>query len=249
MQKVLISEHRVGARIYTHPFEAALPGDRILNLSGKDVAMFCDFDGTITVGDVVDILLEQLADPQWRDIEKRWEEGEIDDCQCMSRQIALIRGNWQDIVRVLDTIEMDAHFKSFVEQCNQIDIPIYIGSNGLDRVINYFFAREGVKVKDIWSYRLIESNRQWSLEFPADKPRSICQAPNSVACKCALLDSHLNRVENNYRIVIGDSRSDFCWVQKADFVFAKSKLAQYCADSDINHARFTDFADISKYLF
>ena len=73
--------------------------------------MFCDFDGTITIGDVTDILLEQLADPQWHAIEKRWENGEIDDCQCMAEQISLIRGDWRDIVRVLDTIEIDPEFQ------------------------------------------------------------------------------------------------------------------------------------------
>jgi len=223
-------------------------GAKMLDGSHQNIAMFCDFDGTITVGDVVDILLEQLADPQWRVIEKRWENDEIDDCECMSQQISLIRGDWRDIVRVLDTIEMDAHFKSFVEQCNQACIPIYVGSNGLDRVINYFFAREGIKVKDIWSYRLIESNSQWSLEFPHGQPRGVCQAANSVACKCTLLESHLAGAENTYRVVIGDSRSDFCWVQKADFVFAKSKLAQHCRDKQINHLSFTNFADINRYL-
>jgi len=222
-----------------------------LDASDKKIAVFCDFDGTITIGDVVDILLEELADPQWKVIEKRWENGEIADCECMSEQISLIRGSWQDITKVLDRIDLDAHFKSFIEQCKKASMPVYIGSNGLDRVIDYFFAREGIKVNGVWAYGLIESSNGWSLEFRSNQPRGICQVPNSIVCKCELLESYPSGAErkNSYRIVIGDSRSDFCWVHKADFVFAKSKLAQYCAKNNINYASFTDFADISQSLF
>jgi len=218
------------------------------NIGVKQVSMFCDFDGTISVGDVVDILLEELADPQWRVIEQRWENGEIDDCQCMSEQISLIHGRWSDITKVLDTIQIDPHFKSFVDQCNRANIPVYIGSNGLDKVIAYFLERENIKVEDIWSYRLIQSNSQWSLAFPEGQARGVCQTPGSVACKCALVEAHRQESQDIYRIVVGDSKSDFCWVQKADFVFAKSKLAMYCQEKQIDHLSFTNFADISHSL-
>src|ERR1700678_3886670 len=122
MQKVL-TDNRTDVQVVIPKGQTKMP-----DFSGKQISVFCDFDGTISVGDVVDILLEELADPQWRVIEQRWENGEIDDCQCMSQQIALIRADWSDITKVLDTIQIDTHFKSFVEQCNQANIPVYIGS-------------------------------------------------------------------------------------------------------------------------
>ena len=82
------------------------------DLSGKQISMFCDFDGTISIGDVTDILLEQLANPNWHIIEERWQAGELDDYECMAQQISLINGNWQDIVSVLEKIKLDENFKS-----------------------------------------------------------------------------------------------------------------------------------------
>ena len=31
---------------------------------------FCDFDGTVTKEDVIDRILEEFADPMWKDIER-----------------------------------------------------------------------------------------------------------------------------------------------------------------------------------
>ncbi len=224
----------------------------MLDLAGRQPVIYCDFDGTVTTTDVTDVLLEKLAHPRWQEIEERWVKGEIDDCQCMAQQIALIHGNWQDIVQVLDTIKIDPYFKSFIALCKKASLPIYIGSNGIDRVISHILNRENIQVEGTWSYHLIESGQGWSLQFPQCDGRDFCHVPHSVACKCALLDKHksagkIGNVEP-YRIVIGDSKSDFCWSNKADLVFGKAKLAGYCVERELNHLPFVDFSQINSEL-
>jgi 2-hydroxy-3-keto-5-methylthiopentenyl-1-phosphate phosphatase len=220
----------------------------LVEMEDRPIEVFCDFDGTITTGDVTDLLLEHLAEPAWQEIEQRWLDGKIDDCECMAQQIALIRGAWKNIAEVIDGgITIDPHFKSFISLCNQQDIPVHIGSSGLDMVIKYILDREGIKVNGFWAYKLIEANNSWSLEFPQTGHRERCRTPNSAACKCTLLDNKLTHFQP-YRIVIGDSKSDFCWSNKADFVFAKAKLAQYCAEENIMHQPFVDFSQINDQL-
>src|SRR5271155_2356634 len=107
--------------------------------------IFCDFDGTITTGDTVDILLESLADPAWKDIEAQWEEGEIGSRECMARQIPLIRGGWNAVLEVLNTVQVDKTFSTFVSWCRQQKIPVFVVSDGLDKVIEYLLAREGMR--------------------------------------------------------------------------------------------------------
>jgi 2-hydroxy-3-keto-5-methylthiopentenyl-1-phosphate phosphatase len=220
----------------------------ILDLGDRPTVVFCDFDGTVTTSDVTDVLLQQLAHPSWQEIEERWLSGDIDDCQCMAQQIALIDGAWANIVKVVDSsIAIDPHFKSFMTLCNDMRIPVYIGSNGLDRIITHILNRESIQVAGYWAYRLVEKHKSWSLEFPQGEKRGKCKTPHSIACKCALLERKLTDKEP-YKIVIGDSKSDFCWSTKADFVFAKSKLAQYCREQDIDHQTFVDFSHISECL-
>ncbi len=43
----------------------------------KRPRLFCDFDGTITRQDVIDVLLETYAQPRWRDVEQEWIDGRI----------------------------------------------------------------------------------------------------------------------------------------------------------------------------
>src|SRR5947208_12784471 len=52
--------------------------------------VFCDFDGTITQVDVTDAILERLADPQWRDLERAWVRGEIGSRERLARQMAVV---------------------------------------------------------------------------------------------------------------------------------------------------------------
>ncbi len=229
--------------------------DNLIDITSKvpkrQPIVFCDFDGTVTTTDVTDVLLEELALPQWKVIEEQWVNGKIDDCQCMSEQIALIQGDWKRITGVLDQIKIDPYFKDFVAQCRSHNVPLHIGSNGIDRVLKYILDREHIQVDGIWSYHLIESNNGWALKFPKDKERGICQIAHSIACKCTLLEpAKVSKItdKNAYKIVIGDSKSDFCWSNKADFVFAKKKLAQYCGARDIDYLSFDNFLDINSIL-
>ncbi len=226
--------------------------DQSQDLSNTQLAIFCDFDGTITTTDTTDVLLEELADPEWLAIEERWKRGELDEEQCLSQQIPLIRGGWSAIARVLDTIDVDPNFKPFSQQCRAAGIPLYIASGSLDKTINYFLDREGIHVDAVWASKLsISSNGDLSIECPYAKPKGICRLPVCGACKCALMDAAepiRDIPTKTCRVVIGDGRSDFCWVQQGDLVFAKPKLAQYCSEQNINYVRFADFTDVHKYL-
>ena len=146
----------------------------IPELAGRPAIVFCDFDGTVTLGDVTDVLLEKLADPQWIEIEERWVNGDLDDCECMAQQVSLIRGDWQKITEVIDEIKIDPNFKSFVSLCKKANILVYIGSNGLDRVIEYVLAKENIEIDGYWAYHLLEENG-WALKFPTNEARAIAK--------------------------------------------------------------------------
>lgn len=202
-----------------------------------------DFDGTITVTDTVDVLLNKLADPAWEDIEAEWEQGKIGSRECMSRQIPLIRGGWAAIQNELDQMEIAAGFNEFVNWCRQKNIPISVVSDGLDRVIAYLLKRHGVQVDRIYANHLIESaDGSLSLQF-SNGPRLMqCQ---SGVCKCQIAN---NVSSLTTKVVIGDGRSDFCWAKEADILFAKSKLIEFCREEKLAYNPFSNFVDIQCSL-
>lgn len=206
--------------------------------------VLCDFDGTVTREDTVDVLLERLADPAWRVFEERWVRGEIDSRECMAGQIALLRGGWPAIRRVLEDVEVDPTFASFARWCRRRHIRLRIVSGGIDRVIRHLLAREGISVDEIWAPQLLEldDGRRLTLQFPSASGRSRC---GSGFCKCVLFERSMPRP---VRILIGDGRSDFCCAHWADRVFARAQLTTHCRAQNIRFLAFEDFARVRRAL-
>jgi 2,3-diketo-5-methylthio-1-phosphopentane phosphatase len=205
--------------------------------------IFTDFDGTVTRGDTIDLLLETLADPSWKQIEERWINGEISSRECMALQVPLIQGGWQAMLAVLQTVEVDNTFAAFAGWCKFRKIALSVVSDGIDKVIDYLLSRENIKIARISANHLLESDGgQLALSFPERGSRVVCP---SGPCKCQVLD---NAGANVIKVVIGDGRSDFCWARNADILFAKDKLARYCSEQGIAFIPYENFLQIRMTL-
>ncbi|MBN9136589.1 MAG: HAD-IB family phosphatase, partial [Phyllobacterium sp.] len=103
--------------------------------------VFCDFDGTISLEDATDFILERLASPAWEDIEQQWKQGLIGSAECMARQIGLIEATHQELDSALDDIAIDPTFPAFIDFCWAQGIPVTIISDGVDYFIKRILAR------------------------------------------------------------------------------------------------------------
>ena len=205
--------------------------------------ILCDFDGTIALEDVTDTILSQLADPRWIDIEQDWAEGRIGSRACMTRQVSLLRGSWQDLDDVVATVAIDPFFRDFVAFCAARNLPLTIVSDGLDAAIGGILAREGLSLP-VRANRLVRSAAgTWSLDTPLASTRCRVDAAH---CKCLSLDA----TQDIPTVVIGDGRSDQCVAERAVFVFARSlstgpsALLRHCRAQGLSHLPYDTFADI-----
>lgn len=208
------------------------------------IQVFCDFDGTITTRDTVDVLLSELADPEWEAIEESWVRGEISARQCMARQIPLIRGGWSKVREILDALPVTEGIQDFVGWCRSRSIPFMVVSDGMDRVINYILQANGIKADAVFANHLIElANGEFQLQTFNSRPRLAgCQ---SGVCKCRIVGQPAYQ---QIRVVIGDGRSDFCWSKEADLLYAKGKLIEFCRSQNIAHNTFDNFHEIKASL-
>lgn len=207
------------------------------------IQVFCDFDGTITTRDTVDVLLSELADPEWETIEEAWVRGEISARECMARQIPLIRGGWSKVREILDTLPVTEGIEDFVAWCRSRSIPFMVVSDGMDRVINYILEANGIKADAVFANHLIESaGGEFQLQSSARPRLSGCQ---SGVCKCRIVGQPAYQ---QIRVVIGDGRSDFCWSKEADLLYAKGKLIEFCQSENIPANSFDNFNEIKNSL-
>lgn len=209
-----------------------------------NMEVYCDFDGTVTIGDITDLLLESLADPAWMQVEEKWERGEIGSRECMAQQVSLIRGGWAAVEKVLQKCKIDPYFKEFALWCKTNDIRLNIASDGIDKVITYMFEQANVTVDSIKASQLAE-HADGSLElcFPYASLDDNCQ---SCMCKCELIAKR--NTSQRFKVLIGDGKSDFCWSDKADLVLAKSKLVNHCREKNVIYKEFDNFADVKRIV-
>ena len=205
------------------------------------VRVFVDFDGTISVGDTTDLILERFADPSWRTIEADWVAGRIGSRECLARQIDLIRATPQALDAFARNSAIDPHFAGFAALCAAYRLPLTVVSDGLDRIATAMLARAGLHVPIVANHLESLGEDRWRLGFP--HARGDCRA-SAGHCKCATLTV----APGTLRVLVGDGRSDFCAATTADLVIAKGALALYCGNNRIPFEPFTDFAGATMVL-
>jgi 2-hydroxy-3-keto-5-methylthiopentenyl-1-phosphate phosphatase len=206
--------------------------------------ILCDFDGTVSVEDITDSVLERFGRPGWQAIEQAWRRGEIGSHDCMAQQVALLEASREDMDAHLDSMSIDRAFVHFVAAAREAGMPLAIVSDGLDYAIRRILGNHGLGDLPIIANRLeAVGAREWQLEFPYGNPTCRVAAGN---CKCSCAGRA--RVEQRRVLLIGDGASDFCVAGEADLVFAKHRLIEHCRSAGIPYVPITGFADAIDLL-
>jgi len=201
--------------------------------------ILCDFDGTVSVEDITDSLLERFARPGWQAVEQAWRRGEIGSHDCMAEQVALLDASREEIDAHLDNMMIDRAFPAFVDSVESAGIPLAIVSDGLDYAIRRILGSHGLGRLPVIANRLeVVGPRDWRLDFPFGSPSCRIASGN---CKCACAGRA--RDEQRRVLLIGDGASDFCVAAEADLVFAKHRLIEHCRAAGIPYVPVTGFAD------
>jgi 2-hydroxy-3-keto-5-methylthiopentenyl-1-phosphate phosphatase len=205
------------------------------------VRVFVDFDGTISLEDTTDVILERFADPEWRKVESEWLAGIIGSRECLARQIDLVLATPEELDSVVEDVPLDPHFPELVALCRNHGVPLTVISDGLDLIITKMLARAGVDVPVLANRLEWRGQNRWRLGFPHEAGDCRSQAGN---CKCQALAGEPGKV----RILIGDGRSDFCAAETADLVVAKGALAEHCQLTGLAYIVFGNFAGATTLI-
>ena len=215
----------------------------------SDWTLLCDFDGTISVEDTTDTLLERFGKPGWEVLETEWREGRIGSRDCMAGQVALLDMDRPELDAHLAERGIDTAFPDFVRAAQAQGLHVEILSDGLDYAIRTILAHNAIDHLPITANRLETAGaRDWRLAFP--NASATCAAASGT-CKCARAARFQAGPAASRRkrvLMIGDGASDFCVAGAADFVFAKGKLIDYCRANNIPHAPIMGFADALALL-
>lgn len=202
--------------------------------------IICDFDGTITPTDSVDLILSRFALPQWEEVERQWASGLISSRECMYRQVRLLRTDKKSLDALIDEIPLTPGFQEFIAFAGRLGLRLRVVSDGLDYVIGRVLASHQIWNIQVTANRLLFTEDGLGLEFPYG--RSDC---GSGVCKCAVAADAAGLT-----VLIGDGRSDLCLAGQADFVFARRGLflERHCREQRRPHLAYDNFYDIMEFF-
>jgi 2,3-diketo-5-methylthio-1-phosphopentane phosphatase len=226
-----------GARRY----RGAIPDSGVACVSAWNI--LCDFDGTISVEDVIDSLLDRFGRPGWETLERDWRAGRIGSRECMTGQVALLDMNREELDSHLDELWIDHAFPAFVTRARELDTPIRVVSDGLDYAIHRILGRYGLDDLPLAANHLAPATppQKWQLSSPFQ-----AEGCRSGTCKCATVSQA--RQSRPKTLLIGDGASDFCAADRVDFVFAKHRLIEHCRAAGIPYVPITGFEDALELL-
>lgn len=206
--------------------------------------IICDFDGTIAKQHVTQLLLERFARVEWKLIERSWQAGLLGSRECLRRQVGLLTMTQTHLNTVLHEITMDPAFPAFVTRALAAGCDVRIASEGFDQVIRPLLARANVPpLRIAATYLLASGYESWQLDCPFAE--RACRS-GAATCKCALAVA----AERAHRrvVLIGGGLSDTCVAHRADLVFARGRLLDYCREHEIEHEEAVDFSAVLRHL-
>ncbi len=213
--------------------------------------VFCDFDGTVAVNDVGDILVRTFGTSRCDEIIQEYELGKIGAKECWKRACETVRGLTPEQLHTFTRQQtLDPYFSSFVDCCAERGIPYILLSDGFDVYLEEILRQHGfVPGGDHARGVQYFANH---LEF-AEGGRIVPSFPYEDAeCEvCANCKrNHILSLSGDDDVIvyIGDGHSDFCAVEYADIVFAKRALIGHCQSKNISFYEFETFRDVIDRL-
>src|SRR5713101_8122974 len=93
-------------------------------------ALFLDFDNTVTIGDVLDAVIERFSiTERWRAWESAWKRGDLSTSECLSLQVGDLRVDAGELTQFVSDTPIDACFPDVVDWCRANGTPLFIVSD------------------------------------------------------------------------------------------------------------------------
>ena len=207
------------------------------------LAVFTDFDGTITDRDTLVFLCERLGagGARVQEVNERLRrDGRISLRQEIAANMRSIRAPFAEAVALLRAhVAMDPTFPAFAAWCTERGIPLTVLSAGFEQIVRLYLAADAFPGVEVRANTLRpDEGKGWQCVF---RDRSDFGHDKAAAVRAAQRAGR--RV-----VFIGDGVSDHGPAEAADEVFAKPDLAAWCRSRGLRCREFRTFADVQAAL-
>jgi 2-hydroxy-3-keto-5-methylthiopentenyl-1-phosphate phosphatase len=208
----------------------------------KPTLIQCDFDGTITVGDVSFQILDEFTGQGWRQLFDDYMQGKMSVNAFNSAAFARVKASREvldDFVR-RHTV-MRAGFQYLIDVCRQKDYRFYIVSNGM-----MFYIDTVLKMLGLTD---IEHTAAQAI-FRPDGVEAWYAGPGGERLENGFKESYTREfLRQGYRVIyIGNGASDFPPARMCQHIYAIDNLLAECRKAGVAHTPFTDLYQVADGL-
>jgi 2-hydroxy-3-keto-5-methylthiopentenyl-1-phosphate phosphatase len=203
-----------------------------------------DYDGTVTVDDCNEVVLQRAVGDAWRPSEEAMQRGEISPSEAFRRQIGLLRLPREELFALaVASSRLRRGFHMFLEGLLAGGARVVVVSDGLRETIEAVWAREGLPPVDVHASELL-GDPETGYDVGFNELALACE--RCLHCKGHVLDT-VRRPQERV-VVFGDGDGDYCLAREADLVFARRRLAELCRRDGIPFRPFDTFGGALRML-
>ena len=221
-----------------------------LTPGARTLLVVCDFDDSAAECNAAQLLLDEFAGPEAESVQKSYRDGDITFREYQEEMFNTVKAPVEHLRAYAgDNVNLRPGFKEAVKAARDRGGEFMIASAGIDFYIQPVLEANGLGDVPILSVAGAPGEPNGAMmtfryDYPSD--RELCR--DWAVCKCEPIEKA--QASGEKVIFIGDGlRSDSCAAEKADTVFARSRLLQHCKDNDIEAIEFEDFHLIARYIF
>jgi 2-hydroxy-3-keto-5-methylthiopentenyl-1-phosphate phosphatase len=197
------------------------------------VNLVLDWDGTVTDGDGLHLVLLEFGDQEIYEAHEARLGRELTLHEVIAGEFRTVHAPLDEVAAWLrENVRLRAGFAELARTHRPL-----IVSSGFHELIEPLLEREGLEL-EVRANRLDPRPDGWRVVFRNDEPCPVCGEPCKRADVAGLDDF----------VYVGDGFSDRCVAGAAAQVFARDGLAQYLEEKGVPFERFDDFYDVARAL-
>lgn len=205
----------------------------------------CDFDATLTIGEVSHTLLEHFAEGNWKQVQRDYYGGRITVEDCNTRQFAMIKAGreiLEDFLVNSGEVVLRPGFSELFDYAKKSGYDVSILSNGLEFYITTILKNLGLDDIEVVAAKSRFTGNGITLTY-AGPDGTVMES----GFKASWADAQQKRGYDRVYF-LGDGAADAPPARRATHIFAVGTLLNICREENLACTPFEELFDVIDWL-